>query len=183
MKKKVVLLPSLIFTAGIIASSLAFLGKDNSFVKAEPVDPISHQIVFGAGDTRVEKEDTYTNFFALHKDNATRSGYSIDSTPEECLIMADGDRGATGSSICFGEANPASGTYASLVVTIPLTNIESFTSIVLRGKFYRDYWADMVSELEFGSEKFFTDEVYVHLSHEYREIILDEIEINYTCAS
>ena len=184
MKKKAIILSSLILTTGIITSTLAFSKNDNLFVKAEFEDEVSHQIIFDAEDTSVEKESTYTKYFALHKDNATRSGYSIDSTPEECLIMADGDRDAGGDSICFGEANPLSGTYASLIVTIPLTNIESFTSAVFRGRFYSeyDYSSDPVTEIQFGSERFFTKEIYVHISNQYKIIILDEIEINYTCS-
>lgn len=180
MKKKVVLLSSLTLTAGIIVSSIAFLPKSDLSVKAG--DTINHQIILTAEDTTLESEAQYTAYFSLHQDDATWHGYPIDSTPHECLIMADGNRGAGGGQICFGEANPQSGTYASLIVTIPLTNIESFTSVVFRGRFYRDYYSDLVTELEFGSDRFFTDEFYVHVSHQYKVIFLNEIEINYTCS-
>ena len=179
MKKKVVLLSNLMLTVGIIVSSIAFLPKSDLSVKAG--DTINHQIILTAEDTTLGDEPTYTAYFSLHQDEATWHGYPIDSTPNECLIMADGDRGAGGEHICFGVVNPQSGTYASLVVTIPLTNIESFTSVVLRGSFYRDYYSDLVTELEFGSERFFIDEFYVDISHQYKVIFLDEIEINYTC--
>ncbi len=179
MKKKVVLLSNLMLTVGIIVSSIAFLPKSDLSVKAG--NTINHQVTLRAEDTTLGDEPTNTAYFSLHKDDATWHGYPIDSTPNECLIMADGNRGAAGGQICFGEANPQSGTYASLIVTIPLTNIESFTSVVFRGSFYRDYYSDLVTELEFGSERFFTDEFYVHLSHQYKVIFLDQIEINYTC--
>lgn len=179
MKKKVVLLSNLMLTVGIIVSSIAFLPKSDFSVKAG--DTIDHQIILNAENSFIEKESLWTKYFKLHKDNATRSGYPIDSTPEECLIMADSDTGAGGDHICFGVVNPQSGTYASLTVTIPLTNIESFTSVVFRGSFYRDYYSDLVTELEFGSERFFIDEFYVDISHQYKVIFLDEIEINYTC--
>ena len=152
MKKKVVLLPSLMLTAGIIISSIAFLPKNDLSVKAG--DTINHQIILTAESTTLESESTYTAYFSLHKDDATWHGYPIDSTPSECLIMADGNRGAGGGQICFGEANPQSGTYASLIVTIPLTNIDSFTSVVFRGRFYHEYYSDLVTEIEFGSERF-----------------------------
>lgn len=180
MKKKAVLLSSLTLTAGIIVSSIAFLPKSELSVKAG--DTINHQIILTAVDTTLESEPQHTAYFSLHQDDATWHGYPIDSTPNECLIMADGNRGAGGGQICFGEANPQSGTYASLIVTIPLTNIESFTSVVFRGRFYRDYYSDLVTELEFGSDRFFTDEFYVHVSHQYKVIFLNEIEINYTCS-
>ena len=182
MKKKKMLLLSLLLTVGTIASSLVLLQNSNLFIKAQSEDQKPHQIILTAENSSLEKESLYTKYFKLHKDNATKSGYSIDSTPEECFVMADGDTGAAGDSICWGEANPASGTYASLVVTIPLKNLQSFTSVVLRGKFYRDYWSDEVNEIQFGSEKYLGNEFYVHISHQYREIILEEIEINYTCA-
>ena len=182
MKKKVVILSSLMLTGGIIVSSIAFLPKSDLSVKAG--DTIDHQIILTAEDTTLESEPESTAYFSLHQDDATWYGYPIDSTPNECLIMADGNRGAGGDQICFGEANPQSGAYASLYVTIPLTNIESFTSVVFRGRFFRGYWDDEVNEIQFGSESYSTiwHEFSVHLSHQYREIFLDEIEINYTCA-
>ena len=182
MKKKVVLLSSLMLTGGIIVSSIAFLPKSDLSVKAG--DTISHQIVLTAEDTTYEKEETYTAYFSLHQDDATWHGWPIDSKPNECLIMADGNRGAGGDQICFGEANPISEAYASLYVTIPLTNIESFTSVVFRGRFYRDYYSDLVTEISFGSESYSAiwHEFSVHLFKQYKVIFLDEIEINYTCA-
>lgn len=181
MKKKIIIISSFVLAAGIAFSSLAFLGNDKLLARAD-TEEVSHQISFHAEDTHIESEDTYTKYFKLHKDNATRSGYSIDSTPGECFIMADGDRGAAGSSICFGEANPAVGTYVTLIITIPLTNIKSFTNVVLRGQFYRGYWTDMVGELSFGSERLFGSEIFLRIQTEFREITLNEIEINYTCA-
>ena len=183
MKKKVVILSSLMLTGGIIVSSIAFLPKSDLSVKAG--DTIDHQIILTAEDTSVESEPTYTAYFSLHQDDATWYGYPIDSTPNECLIMADGNRGAGGDHICFGEANPPSGAYASLYVTIPLTNIESFTSVVFRGRFYRDYYLDLDTEIYFGSESYSTiwNEFQVQLSKQYKVIFLDEIEINYTCAA
>ena len=182
MKKKVVLLSSLILAAGIITSSIAFLGKGNSLVKVESTNSVGHQIVLTAENTSIESEPTNTAYFSLHKDNATRSGCSIDSTPGECLIAADGDRGAAGDSICFGVVNPDSGTYVSLMVSIPLTNIESFKSVVFRGSFYRGYWSDKVTEIQFGNESFSSDKFSVHISKQYQVFELDQIEINYTCA-
>lgn len=182
MKKKTIILSSLFLTAGIVTSVLTFLGNGNLFLKVESEDIESHQITFTADDTSVESTSLWTHYFKLHKDNATRSGYSIDSTPEECLIMADSVTNAADGSICFGEVNPASETYASLIVTFPLTNLNSFTSIVLRGKFYRDYYSDLVTEIEYGSEKYFGEEIQVHISLTYKVIILEEIELNYTCA-
>ena len=177
------LLSSLFLTAGIITSTLVALGKSDLFVKVRSEDQEPHQIIFTAKDSSVESESLYTKYFKLHQDNATRSGYSIDSTPGECFIMGDGDSvTAGGESICSGEVNYQTGTYATLVVTIPLTNIQSFTSAVFRGKFYRGYWTDVVTEIQFGSERYFPSGFYVDISHEYREIILEEIEINYTCA-
>lgn len=181
MKKKVVLLSSLILAAGIITSSIAFLGKGNSLIKVESTNSVDHQIVLTAANTSIESEPTYTAYFTLHKDNATRSGYSFDSTPEESLIMADGDRGAAGDWICFGEANSLSGTYASLIVTFSLKNIESFTSVVFRGQFYSDFSYEYESEIQFGSEKYIGDEFQAHIGNKYRKIYLSEIEINYTC--
>lgn len=182
MKKKAVLLSSLILAAGIITSSIAFLGKGNSFVKVESTNSVGHQIVLTAANTSIESEPYNTAYFTLHKDNATRSGDSFDSTPNECLIMADGDKGATGDWICFGEANSLSGTYASLVVTFSLRNIESFTNVVFRGKFYRDFSYDYETEIQFGNEKYIGDEFQAHINNTYRKIFLSEIEINYTCA-
>lgn len=182
MKKKIILASSFILSVAIMVTAIACLKGSNLSVNAQFGESESHQIIFRAEDASLESESTWTNYFKLHKDNATLSGYSIDSTPNECLIMADSIVTTGGDWICTGEANPASGTYASLVVTIPLTNIESFSGAVLRGKFYRDYWSDLVTEIHFGSERFFTKEFYVHLSHEYREIFLEEIELNYTCA-
>jgi hypothetical protein len=151
-------------------------------IKVKSEDWESHQIIFTAEDASVEeKEEDYTKYFKLHQDNATRSGFSIDSTPEECLIMADGEISVGGESICWGKANSQVGSYVFLVVTIPLTNIKSFTSAVFRGKFYSDY-SNYVTEIQFGSERMFADEFYVKISHEYKEILLNEIEINYTCA-
>ena len=183
MKKKVVILSSLMLTGGIIVSSIAFLPKSDLSVKAG--DTINHQIVLTAEDTTLESEPTYTAYFSLHQDDATLSGYSIDSKPNECLIMADVNRGASGDHICYGVINPqSSSSYASLYVTIPLTNIESFTSVVFRGRFYRDYYSDLVTEISFGSESYSTiwHEFSVHLFKQYKVIFLDEIEINYTCA-
>ena len=182
MKKKTIVLSSLFLTAGIVTSVLTFLGNGNLFLKVESEDIEPHQITFTAADTSVEKTSTWTHYFKLHKDNATRSGFSIDSTPEECMIMADGNTSAADGSICFGEANPASEAYASLIVTFPLTNLNSFTSIVLRGKFYREYYSDLVTEIEYGSDKYIGEELQVHISLTYKVIILEEIELNYTCA-
>lgn len=182
MKKKTIILSSLFLTAGIVTSVLTFLGNGNLFLKVESEDIESHQITFTTDDTSVEKTDTWTHYFKLHKDDATRSGYSIDSTPEECLIMADSVTSAGDGSICFGEVNPISGNYAALIVTFPLTNLNSFTNIVLRGKFYRDYYSDLVTEIQFGSEKYIGEELQIHISQTYKVIILEEIEINYTCA-
>lgn len=183
MKKKIVLLSSLLLIFGTIASALAFFEKGNLAIKVKSEDWESHQIIFTAEDASVESEPLWTKYFKLHKDNATRSGFSIDSTPGQCLIMADSNTSAGGDSICFGEVNPQSGTYASLTVTIPLTNIKSFTSAVFRGKFYHEYnyLSDPVTEIQFGSERMFSKEFYVDISHEYKIIILNEIEINYTC--
>lgn len=178
MKKKVVLLSNLMLTVGIIVSSIAFLPKSDLSVKAG--NTINHQITLTAADTTLGDEPTYTAYFSLHQDEATWNGYPIDSTPNECLIMADGDRGAGGDHICFGVADSQSGAYASLVVTIPLTNIESFTSVVFRGRFYPGY-SDYVTEIYFGSEYYRFGEFYAHISKQYKEIFLDEIEINYTC--
>lgn len=182
MKKKIILLSSIFLTTGLVASALPFVANGDLFVKAATDDWEPHQIVLTAEDTSVESESLYTHYFKLHQDDATLSGYSIDSKPEECLIMADNITSAGGDHICSGEVNPASGTYASLTVTIPLTNIQSFTSVVFRGKFYRGYWSDVVNEIQFGSERYFGSELYVDISSQYREIFLDEIEINYTCA-
>ena len=178
MKKKTIILSALFLTAGIVTSVLTFLGNGNLFLKVESEDIEPHQITFTAAD----KTSLYTHYFKLHKDNATRSGFSIDSTPEECMIMADSVTNAADGSICFGEANPSSGAYASLLVTFPLTNLNSFTSIVLRGKFYREYYSDLVTEIEYGSDKYIGEELQVHISLTYKVIILEEIELNYTCA-
>ena len=184
MQKKTIILSSMFLTIGLVASVLPFVAKGNLFVKAETDDWEPHQIVFTAEDSSVESESLYTHYFKLHQDNATLSGYSIDSKPNECLIMADSETSAGGDHICFGAVNPLSGTYASLVVTIPLTNIKSFTGAVFRGKFYSeyDYSSDPVTEIQIGSERMFSTEFYVDISHKYKIIILDEIEINYTCA-
>lgn len=181
MKKKTIVLSSLFLTAGIVTSVLTFLGNGNLFLKVESEDIESHKITFTTGDTSVESTSTWTHYFKLHKDGATRSGYAIDSTPEECLIMADSETSAGDGSICFGEVNPISGNYAALIVTFPLKNLNSFTSIVLRGKFYRDY-SDLVTEIQFGSEKYIGEGLQIHISQTYKVIILEEIEINYTCA-
>ena len=184
MKKKIIILSSIILTIGLVASVLPFVAKSDLFIKAEADDWDSHQIVFTAEDASVESESLWTHYFKLHQDDATLSGYSIDSTPEECLIMADSETSAGGDHICYGVANPQSGAYVSLVVTIPLTNIRSFSSAVFRGQFYRDYWLDGVNEIQYGSESFSTvfNELQVHISKTYKIIVLDEIEINYTCA-
>ena len=181
MKKKVVLLSSLTLTAGIVVSSIAFLPKSDLSVKAG--DTINHQIILRAEDTTFESEDTYTSYFSLHQDEATWYGYPIDSKPNECLIMADSETSAGGDHICYGEANPQSGTYVSLYLTIPLTNIESFTSVVFRGSFYRDYYLDFDTEISFGSESYSTiwHEFKAYISKQYKVFFLDEIEINYTC--
>lgn len=183
MKKKIILLSSICLTIGLVALVLPFLSKTNLFFKAESDDG-SHRIVFTAADTSVEKEDTYTKFFKLHQDNATRSGYSIDSKPGECLIAADGDRDAGGDHICYAEVNPSSGSSISFVVSIPLSGINSFTSIVLRGSFYQSFWEDKVDEIEFGSESYsdISNTLEVHVAQPYKVFILDKIEINYTCA-
>lgn len=98
--------------------------------------------------------------------------------------MADSETSAGGDHICYGVVNPQSGTYACLYLTIPLTNINGFTSAVFRGHFYRNYWSDEVTEIQFGSESYSTiwNEFKVQLTKTYKVIILDEIEINYTCA-
>lgn len=98
--------------------------------------------------------------------------------------MADSETSAGGDHICYGVANPQSGTYACLYLTIPLTSIKSFTSVVFRGQFFRGYWDDEVNEIQFGSESYSTiwNEFEVALTKTYKVIILDEIEINYTCA-
>lgn len=182
MKKKIIITSSLFLATALIGSVLTFLGKGSLFIDVLSKDSESHQIILNNEDTTEEKENTYTKYFKLHQDNATMSGFSFDSTPDECLIMADGDRGVGGSWICFGEANPSSGTYASLIVTFSLTNIESFTDVVFRGKFYEDFSFDYETEIRFGSEKFIANEFQAHISHTYKKIYLSEIEINYTCA-
>ena len=171
-------------TTGLVASVLPFLSKTNMFVKAESDDEDSHQIILTAEDTSVESESLCTHYFKLHQDDATLSGYSIDSKPNECLIMADSETSVGGNHICYGVVNPQSGTYASLYLTIPLTSIKSFTSVVFRGQFYRGYWDDEVNEIQFGSESYSTiwNEFKVQINKAYKVIILDEIEINYTCA-
>lgn len=181
-KKKAILLTSIAMTIAFVSLSLVAVGQQKYLVNAEFDETVSHQIILRGEDTHIESEDDYTKFFALHKDNATRSGYPIDSKPGGCLAMADGNRGAGGSQICFAEANPAVGTFAVLYISIPLTNIKSFSSVVLRGNFYRGYWTDLETELSFGSEKFFGDEIFLRIESTYREITLNEIEINYTCA-
>lgn len=170
-------------TIGLVASVLPFLNKTYLFVRAE-YDDGSHQIVFTAEDTSLENEDTFTKFFRLHQDNATRSGYSIDSTPGECLIAADGNRDVGGDHICYAEVNPQSGSSISFVVSIPLSGIKSFSSVVLRGSFYQSFWADEVNELQFGSESYsdISNKLEVHVAKPYKVFFLDEIEINYTCA-
>ena len=184
MKKKIILLSTIFLTTVLAASLLPFVSKTNLFVKAEFDDEDSHQIVFTAEDSSVESEDLYTHYFKLHQDDATLSGYSIDSKPNECLIMADSETSAGGEHICYGVVNPQSGAYASLYLTIPLTSIKSFTSVVFRGEFYRGYWDDEVDEIQFGSESYSAifNEFEVRLTKTYKVIILDEIEINYTCA-
>ena len=184
MKKKKILLSSIFLTMGLVASVLSLAAEGNLSIKAKADDWDSHQIVFTAEDTSVESESLYTHYFKLHQDDATLSGYSIDSKPNECLIMADNQTSAGGDHICYGEVNPQSGTYASLYLTIPLTNIKSFTSVVFRGHFYRSYWSDEVNEIWFGSESYSTiwNEFKVQVNKTYKVIILDEIEINYTCA-
>jgi hypothetical protein len=184
MKKKTIILSALFLTAGTVTSVFTFLGNGNLFLKGESQDFESHQIVFTAEDSSVESTDLYTHYFKLHQDDATLSGYSIDSKPEECLIMADSETSAGGDHICYGVVDPQSGAYASLYLTIPLTSINSFTSVVFRGRFFRDYWDDEVNEIQFGSESYSTiwNEFKVHLFKEYKVIVLDEIEINYTCA-
>ena len=183
MKKKTIVLSSLFLTAGIVTSVLTFLGNGNLFLKVESEDIESHKITFNASNTSVESTSQWTHYFKLHKEGATRSGYAIDSTPEECLIMADSETSAGGDHICYGVVNPQSGSYASLHLTIPLTNINSFTSVVFRGRFCRGYWDDEVNEIQFGSESYSTiwNEFKVQLAMTYKVIVLDEIEINYTC--
>ena len=127
MKKKTFLASSLFLTTAVTGLVLAFLRNDNLFINALSEESEPHQIILTHEDTTEEKESTYTKYFKLHQDNATMSGFSFDSTSEECLIMADGDRGVGGSWICFGEVNPLSGTCVSLIVTFSLTNIKSFT--------------------------------------------------------
>lgn len=182
MKKKKIIL--IFLTTGLVASVLPFVAKGTLFIKAEADDWEPHQIVFTAEDTSVEKEDTYTKFFKLHQDDATLSGYSIDSNPGECLIAADGDRDAGGDHICYAEVNPQSGSSISFVVSIPLSCIKSFASVVLRGSFYQSFWADKVDKIEFGSECYsdVSNKLEVHVAKPYKVFILDEIEINYTCA-
>jgi len=184
MKKKIITLSSLFLTIGLVALVLPFAAKGNLLIKAEADDWESHQIVLTAEDSSVESESLYTHYFKLHQDDATLSGYSIDSKPNECLIMADSETSAGGDHICYGVVNPQSGTYASLYFTIPLTNIKSFTSVVFRGHFYRGYWADEECEIWFGSESYSTiwNEFKVQINKTYKVIVLDEIEINYTCA-
>ena len=184
MKKKIIILSSIFLTTGLVASVLPFVANGNLFVKAETDDWEPHQIVFTVEDTSVEGEDLYTYYFKLHQDDATLSGYSIDSKPNECLIMADSETSVGGDHICYGVANPQSGTYACLYLTIPLTSIRSFTSVVFRGQFFRGYWYDEVKEIQFGSESYSTiwNEFKVTLTKTYKVIILNEIEINYTCA-
>ncbi|MDY6430975.1 MAG: hypothetical protein SPL00_04215 [Bacilli bacterium] len=184
MKKKNIILSSIFLSIGLVVSVFPFATKGNLFIKGEADDWRSHQIVFTAEDSSVESESLYTHYFKLHQDNATLSGYSIDSKPNECLIMADSETSAGGDHICYGVANPQSGTYACLYLTIPLTSIKSFTSVVFRGQFFRGYWDDEVNEIQFGSESYSTiwNEFEVALTKTYKVIILDEIEINYTCA-
>ena len=182
MKKKLIITSSLVMITSAVGSLLAFGNKSNLFVSAQSEEPEEHQILLGAGDVSEEKESYATKYFTLHQDDATRSHYPFDSTPEECLIMADGDRGVGGDWICFGEANPQSGATVGLIVTFSLTNIESFTSVVLRGKFYRDFTFEYDSELQYGNEKFIGNEFQVYVSTTYKKIYLSEIEINYTCA-
>ena len=184
MKKKTIVLSSLFLTAGIVTSVLTFLGNSNLFLKVESEDIESHQIILTADDTSVESTSLWTHYFKLHQDDATLSGYSIDSKPNECLIMADSETSAGGDHICYGVVNPESGSYASLRLTIPLTSIKSFTSVVFRGRFFRGYWDDEVNEIQFGSESYSTiwNEFKVQVTKTYKVIVLDEIEINYTCA-
>ena len=184
MKKEKIILSSIFLTIGLVASALPFVAKGNLFVKAGADDWESHQIVLTAEDSSVESESLYTHYFKLHQDDATLSGYSIDSKPNECLIMADSETSAGGKHICSGVVNPQSGSYASLHLTIPLTSIKSFTSVVFRGQFFRGYWADEENEIWFGSESYSTiwNEFTVQLTQTYKVIVLDEIEINYTCA-
>ena len=184
MKKKKIILSSIFLTIGLVASVLPLAAKGNLFIKAKADDWESHQIVFTAEDTSIESESLFTHYFKLHQDDATLSGYSIDSKPNECLIMADSETSAGGDHICYGVVNPQSGAYASLYLTIPLTSIKSFTSVVFRGQFYRSYWSDEVNEIQFGSESYSTiwNEFEVRLTKTYKVIVLDEIEINYTCA-
>ena len=182
MKKKTFLASSLFLTTAVTGLVLAFLRNDNLFINALSEESEPHQIILTRADTTEEKESTHTKYFKLHQDNATMSGFSFDSTSEECLIMADGDRGVGGSWICFGEANSLSGTCASLIVTFSLTNIKSFTDVVFRGEFYPDFSLDYENEIRFGSEKFIANEFQAHISNTYKKIYLSEIEINYTCA-
>ena len=184
MKKKIIILSITLLNIGLVASVIPFAAKGGLFINAEADDWESHQIVFTAEDSSVESESLYTHYFKLHQDDATLSGYSIDSKPNECLIMADSETSAGGDHICYGVVNPQSGAYASLYLTIPLTSINSFTTVVFRGHFYRGYWDDEVDEIWFGSESYSTiwNEFKVHLFKTYKVIILDEIEINYTCA-
>ena len=182
MKKKLILLSSLLLTVGIVTSTLIL--RDNTLSVEAQNEEIPHQIILGSGESSIEKEELYTHYFNLHKDDATLSGYSIDSKPDECLIMADSETSAGGDHICYGVVNPQSGAYASLHITIPLTSINSFTSVVFRGRFCRGYWDDEVNEIQFGSESYSTiwNEFAVVLAKTYKVIVLDEIEINYTCA-
>ena len=185
MKKKIIILSSIFLTTGLVASALPFVAKSNLIIiKGEADDWEPHQIVFTAEDTSVESEDDYTKFFKLHQDNATRSGYSIDSKSGECLIATDNNRDAGGDHICYGEVNPQSGASISFVVSIPLSSIRSFTSVVLRGSFYQSYWTDKIDKIEFGSECYsdISNNLEVHVAKPYKVFILDEIEINYTCA-
>ena len=184
MKKKIIILSSVFLTAGLAVLVLPFVAKGSLFIKAETDDWEPHQIVFTAEDSSVESESLYTHYFKLHQDDATLSGFSIDSKPNECLIMADSETSVGGDHICYGVVNPQSGTYAALYLTIPLTSIKSFTSVVFRGQFYRSYWDDEENEIQFGSESYSTiwNEFKVQLTKTYKVIILDEIEINYTCA-
>ena len=184
MKREKIILASILLTIGLVASALPFVAQGNLFIKAGADNWEPHQIVFTAGDSSIESESLYTHYFKLHQDDATLSGYSIDSKPNECLIMADSETSAGGDHICYGVVNPESGSYASLRLTIPLTSIKSFTSVVFRGRFFRGYWDDEVNEIQFGSESYSTiwNEFTVQLTKTYKVIVLDEIEINYNCA-
>ena len=170
-------------TAGGVAG---FVAGANANIAYAAKSVVPHKIEFGVSELTVTDTGDDFVYFDLLKTNATMSGDSFGTVSNEwsCGIIY-GDvavSSKTGGHMVTADSN-LEFDYGNAYLMLPFhfDGIESFQNIILHGKFYDNaYLTNPKTEVTIDSSEFSGGDVNVYTGGYYK-IVLDSVEVNYSC--